>query len=115
LSAGAGAALLSVLGAGLAEILMRWHLLDPVSRRMNLISMGVIIGVILLFSVIAGPSGSSIDWPSYLGGLIVGLLMGGTLFGRYFSNGTGVLLIVLCSGCAVVLYFFVGFTLFFLL
>jgi len=115
LSAGAGAALLSVLGAGLAEIVMRWHTLDPVGRRLNLISHGLVIGIIVLFSLLAGPTGASIDWPSYLGGLLMGLLIGGTLFGRHFRDGTGVLVIVLSSGCAVVLYFIIFIALFYIL
>eukprot|EP01089_Gocevia_fonbrunei_P001208 TRINITY_DN11129_c0_g1_i2.p1 TRINITY_DN11129_c0_g1~~TRINITY_DN11129_c0_g1_i2.p1 ORF type:complete len:349 (-),score=41.24 TRINITY_DN11129_c0_g1_i2:220-1266(-) len=106
---GASTALLGILGCSLSEILITWRTSDPTARKTSLYSVAFSIIIIMILSIWS----KYIDFGGHLGGLLVGALLGGAYFSKEHHNDNVTKYGSLAFGVLTLLYFILGFVIFY--
>jgi membrane associated rhomboid family serine protease len=106
-SVGASGAIMGIMGANLAEVLVRVNKYDVLQRRVSIGSLVFIIVITMLFSM-----APFIDWSAHVGGVVIGFLLGLFIFVND-GQSSAPRFVAHLSLAAVVIYFVLGFALFY--
>jgi len=107
ISVGASGAIMGLLGANLAEVIVRANKYDAMQRKVSIGSLVFIIVITMIFS-----TAPFIDWSAHLGGVVLGFALGLFIF---INDGqsTAPRFVGYIGLATVIVYFILGFALFY--
>jgi len=107
-SVGASGAIMGIMGAQLAQVLWNGDTIPPAQRKLSIGSILFFIIITMLFSI-----SPNIDWSAHLGGVLLGFAVASAIFGRRSVDGRVRRVVPMVSVVVVVVYFVLGFALFY--